>query len=293
MPRSAVRAAGPFVDDDGLASIHVRPSSCPSEASLQPIERGLEPADRRVLCTRGTTVLDAPEPERLRHIDWNATADSLFRHGLARLPRVMSDEECVRLRSLWSEPERFEHDVAIDDDRGRLAYRFFVRPLPSIVAELRGNVYARAVAIANAWQSRLGRAPFPDTHDGFLALCAAEGQQRTTPILLRYESGGFNAPHRDVYGSVFFPLQLVVTLGPGSSESGGGGELVLVDERPGRLRMRRTPTSVGDGVLFATRERPVMIAGVLGLQPVLHGVSEVRAPERFAVGIPFHEFRGT
>jgi hypothetical protein len=50
---------------------------------------------------------------------------------------------------------------------------------------------------------------------------------------------------------------------------------------------------VGDAVLFATRDRPVMTAGILGLQPVLHGVSAVQAPERFAVIIPFHEFRGT
>lgn len=234
----------------------------------------------------------APDPERLRHVDWSATADALFRHGFARLPQVMSGDECAQLRSLWSLPARFEHEVSIDDDRGRLAYRFFERPLPAVVAELRAGVYARAVGIANAWQSRLGRDHFPLTHEGFLARCAAEGQQRTTPILLRYDRGGFNAPHRDVYGSVYFPLQLVVTLGPGSSDEGGGGELVLVDERPGRLRARRMPTSVGDAVLFATRERPVMIAGILGLQSVLHGVAEVRAPERFAVGIPFHEFRG-
>ena len=257
--------------------------------------RGVESAVHREpkLVTADTAAVDTPEPQRLRHLDWDAIADALFRHGLARLPRVMSEAECVSLRSLWGLPGCFEHEVAVDDERGRLSYRFFARPLPTIVSELRTSVYARAVVIANAWQSRLGRDPFPVTHDGFVALCASEGQQRTTPILLRYERGGFNAPHRDVHGSIFFPLQLVVTLGPGSTDEGGGGELVLVDERPGRLRTRRLPTSVGDAVLFATRERPVMIAGVLGLQSVLHGVAEVRAPERFAVGIPFHEFRGT
>lgn len=34
------------------------------------------------------------------------------------------------------------------------------------------------------------------------------------------------------------------------------------------------------------------IAGLYGHQPVMHGVQEVRA-ERYAVGIPFHEYAGT
>jgi uncharacterized protein len=83
-----------------------------------------------------------------------------------------------------------------------------------------------------------------------------------------------------------------VTLGPGSSDDGGGGELLLVDERPGRTRVRRVQTSMGDGVLFTTRERPVVIAGTYGLQAVMHGVATVRSRERFAVGIPFHDYAG-
>jgi hypothetical protein len=35
----------------------------------------------------------------------------------------------------------------------------------------------------------------------------------------------------------------------------------------------------------------VRVAGVLGLQPVLHGLTGVGTTERYALGLPFHEHR--
>lgn len=52
------------------------------------------------------------------------------------------------------------------------------------------------------------------------------------------------------------------------------------------------PTEIGDAVIFCTRDRLTPIAGLYGRQPVLHGVQEVRA-ERFAIGIPFHDYAGS
>jgi len=96
-----------------------------------------------------------------------------------------------------------------------------------------------------------------------------------------------------VHGDVFFPFQLAITLGPASSDEGGGGELVLLDERPGRKkRITQCATSVGDGVVFCTRDRLVPIGGLYGLQAVMHGVTTVTKGERFAVGIPFHDYLG-
>lgn len=97
-----------------------------------------------------------------------------------------------------------------------------------------------------------------------------------------------NALHRDVYGSVYFPLQCAVSLGPAGCEN--GGRFILMDERPGkRKRSREIATAMGDAVVFCTRDRLVSIAGVYGRQPVKHGVSPVTAL-RFALGIPFHEY---
>jgi hypothetical protein len=127
--------------------------------------------------------------------------------------------------------------------------------------------------------------------EAFQRGCAAAGHHRTSPILLRYEPGGFNGFHRDVYGSIYFPLQLAVSLGP--ARSADGGELALIDDRPGkRKRVRALATEPGDAIVFCTRDRLTPIAGLYGRQPVMHGVQEVRA-ERFAVGIPFHDYAGT
>jgi hypothetical protein len=226
-------------------------------------------------------------------VDWSAIDESLTRRGCARVPELLSRAECEALRATWSCSAVFEHSVRYDDDRGRLEYRFFARPLPAIVASVRAAMYPSLARIANRWDGLLGRSPcFPTDHDAFLAQCQAAGQFRTTPILLRYDAGGFNAFHRDVHGEVFFPFQLAITLGPASSDGGGGGELALLEERPGRRRVAHCATSVGDGVVFCTRDRIVPIGGLYGLQPVLHGVTAVLAGERFAVGIPFHDYLG-
>ena len=59
----------------------------------------------------------------------------------------------------------------------------------------------------------------------------------------------------------------------------------------GRLRPRACiDTGAGDGVVFCTRERLVTLAGTGGMQPVRHGVRGVRAQERFALGVPFHNY---
>lgn len=51
------------------------------------------------------------------------------------------------------------------------------------------------------------------------------------------------------------------------------------------------PAGLGEAVLFCTRERLVRVGGVYGLQPVKHGLSEVTSGIRYAMGLPFHEFR--
>ena len=228
---------------------------------------------------------------RTQGYDWEAVAADLRAHGMARLPGLLSVEEYNALIALWDDFERFEHEVAYDSEtEGKVEYRFFASPLPDVVAALRAEVYACAAVIANAWHEVLGRRDrFPPVLENFLAHCREAGQYRSTPILLRYEAGGFNAPHRDIAGKVVFPLQLAVTLGPGCSDDGGGGELVLTDQLPGkRVRQHSLPTSVGDGVLFCTRERLVDVAGAVGLQGVMHGVSPTEGL-RFALGVPFHD----
>jgi uncharacterized protein len=229
--------------------------------------------------------------DRTARFDWDELAGDLTTRGVTRLPALLSVEECVALRSSYTDDTAFEHDVRIDDDRGRLVYRFFKRPLPDVVTALRTEVYARLAPIANRWNELIGDAHrWPATHAMFERAYRAAGHGRTAPILLHYDAGGHNGFHRDVHGSVFFPLQLAVSLGPATL--GDGGEFMLVDDRPGkRKRVRVIPTAIGDAVVFCTRDRLCPIAGLYGRQPVMHGAQEARV-ERFAVGIPFHDYLG-
>ena len=136
-----------------------------------------------------------------------------------------------------------------------MAYRFFTRPLPELVIGLRREVYARIAPIANRWNALVGDVRrWPASHAVFERDYRAAGHGRTAPILLRYEAGGFNGFHRDVYGPIYFPLQLAVSLGPAGL--GDGGEFALVDDRPGkRKRIRLVATGAGDAVVFCTRDR--------------------------------------
>jgi hypothetical protein len=228
---------------------------------------------------------------RTERYDWATVEDELTTRGLARLPALATADECVALRALYTDPARFEHEVRIADERGRVDYRFFRRPLPELVVALRREVYARLAPIANRWNDLVGDARrWPPSHAAFERDYRAAGHGRTAPILLRYEPGGFNGFHRDVYGAIYFPLQLVVSLGP--AELADGGELMLVDDRPGkRKRIRTVATNPGDAVVFCTRDRLCPIAGLYGRQAVMHGAQEVRR-ERYAVGIPFHDYQG-
>ena len=229
--------------------------------------------------------------ERTARYDWDAIDTDLRDRGMARIPHLIHEDECDSMIALWDE-ETFEHEVTRDEpDGGRVSYRFFARPLPELVAELRTELYGRLALIANGWYETLGQSDrFPACLPDFIARCHDAGQARTTPILLRYEPGGYNAPHRDIAGRVVFPFQLAVTLGPGCTADDGGSEFLLVDARPGKkVRDRRLGTGRGDGIVFCTRDRLVKIAGVVGLQPVSHGLTEVVARPRFALGIPFHE----
>ncbi|MGE3172042.1 MAG: 2OG-Fe(II) oxygenase [Planctomycetota bacterium] len=226
--------------------------------------------------------------ERTAPFDWTAIADELRQRGAARLPALLSMDECAALRALWDQ-DVFEHRVVLDaETAGRGEYRFLQPPLPPLVQALRAEVYLRLQPIANAWMELLHRrARFPATLAQFLEECVTAGQRRSTPILLRYPAGGCNAPHRDVAGRVVFPFQLAVTLGP-EPAARAGGALRLCSVRGQKLREHAVSTEPGDGVVFCTQERLVEVAGVVAAQQVLHGVAECTAV-RFALGVPFHE----
>jgi hypothetical protein len=169
-------------------------------------------------------------------------------------------------------------------------YKYFGPPLPATVAALRLHLYRHLAPIANRWMELLGAEErYPPALPGYLARCAAQGQRRPTPLLLRYAAGGYNCLHQDVYGTLAFPLQFTCMLSQ-VGEDYAGGEFLLVEQRP-RAQSRGDVIVLerGEAVIFPNRHRPVRGARGFYRVTVRHGVSRLRSGERMTLGVIFHD----
>ena len=221
----------------------------------------------------------------------DAFGDELDAQGWSLVRGALDAAACESLRAGYEGDTLFRSRVVMQRHGfGRGEYKYFAYPLPPLVQQLRAQLYPRLAPIANRWHERLGLAPrFPHSHAEFIERCHAAGQERPTPLLLRYRAGDYNCLHQDLYGDHVFPLQAVFLLSrPGIDFE--GGELVLTEQRP-RMQSRVcvVPLVQGDLAVFAVNHRPVR--GVRGDYRVAmrHGVSTLRAGERFTLGVIFHD----
>jgi hypothetical protein len=229
--------------------------------------------------------------KRVDSADWDAVAAELNAVGGALLPQLITKAEAATLRGLYPDDHRFRATIDMSRYRfGEGEYRYFDRPYPEPVDELKRALYPRLLPIARDWWHKLGReAPWPDDLDDWLDMCHTAGQTKSTAILLKYGQGDWNALHRDLYGDLVFPLQVVINLSePGVDHT--GGEFLLLEQRP-RAQSRGTATLLPHchGFVFTTRERPVKSARGWSAAPVRHGVSAVRSGERVTLGLVFHD----
>jgi uncharacterized protein len=229
--------------------------------------------------------------KRVDSADWDAVTGDINDFGGALLPQLITKAEAKTLRGLYPDDHRFRSTIEMSRYRfGEGQYRYFARPYPEPIDELKRALYPRLLPIARDWWRKLGRAtPWPDDLDDWLHMCHAAGQTKSTAILLRYGKGDWNALHRDLYGDLMFPLQVVINLSePGIDHT--GGEFLLLEQRP-RAQSRGTATLLphGHGFVFTTRERPVKSARGWSAAPVRHGVSAVRSGQRFTLGLVFHD----
>jgi hypothetical protein len=235
--------------------------------------------------------MDTAVDDRMAATDWRVVAECLRQRPHAALPWRLTPDECESLAARWEEPAAFRSHVDMARHRfGVGAYRYFARPLPPLVDALRRQAYAPLAAIANGWMEALrSRERFPAQFDAFEAQCRRAHQQLPTPLLLRYEAGGYNCLHQDLYGALAFPLQLVVFLSrPGLDYM--GGEFLLVQQRPRAQSVAEViGGEQGEMVVFANRYWPAVGARGVHRTNVRHGVSCVRSGTRFALGIIFHD----
>ena len=236
------------------------------------------------------TVAD-PVRERVLDLDWPQITTDLDDVGVAATGRILSAGECRELISIYDEEPRFRSTIDMARHRfGEGQYRYFAHPLPELVTGLRAAFWPHLLPVARNWADRRGQpAPWPDRFDDWLDQCHAAGQDRPTPLMLRYGPGDWNALHRDLYGDLVFPLQVVIGLDRPDVDY-TGGEFVVVEQRP-RAQSRATANSIarGHGLVFTTRDRPVRSARGWSAAPVRHGVSVLRSGRRHTLGLVFHD----
>ena len=227
---------------------------------------------------------------RVQRLDWKAIEQELGNTGYAKTPPLLTPPECAELIELYTDSTRFRRRIDMARHRfGVGEYQYFAEPLPALVQSLRLSTYSPLAAIANRWMEAL-RQPqrYPADLARFLVLCQEHGQTKPTPLLLRYEAGGYNCLHQDLYGEIAFPLQLTCFLSRRDRDY-SGGEFLLVEQRPrAQSRGEAIATEQGEIIIFATRDRPAVGSrGYYRLQ-MRHGVSRIRSGRRYALGIIFH-----
>ena len=274
-------------------------------ASFRPEQKQF-PRKRRMVCRRVAPYLAGMASETMTasafnplyppDLDWNKLGRSFDTTGHAVTPPLLDAGQCAEICGWWDEAHHFRKRIIMGPrGYGEGEYQYFSYPLPPVLQTLRQKLYAGLAPIANRWAEFSAEAErYPETLEAYLSRCHDAGQQRPTPLLLRYDAGGYNCLHQDLYGPLVFPIQATILLSrPGTGSRQGdftGGEFLLVEQRPRAQSMGAVvPLEQGQAVLFAVHHRPV--AGKRGMRRlgIRHGVSPVRSGRRHTLGIIFHD----
>ena len=229
--------------------------------------------------------------DRVGHADWNAIRVELDSYGCALTGPLLTAQEADDMAALYADDTRFRATVNMGRHRfGEGEYRYFAEPFPDAVVGLKQRsirVYCRSPGTGGASSAAKPRGRTAWTIGWTCAI--PPGRPNPTPILLKYGAGDWNAWHRDLYGDLVFPLQVVINLSdPGVDHT--GGEFLLYEQRP-RAQSRAIATLIPHrhGLVFTTRDRPVKSTRGWSAAPVRHGVSVIRSGQRITLALVFHD----
>src|SRR5262249_58637986 len=107
---------------------------------------------------------------RVAGVDWARGEAELDASGCSVLGPLLSAGECRAVAAAYPDDARFRSRVVMARHGfGRGEYKYFARPLPPLVAELRAALYPHLAPVANRWSEALrDGARFPGTLDEFL-----------------------------------------------------------------------------------------------------------------------------
>lgn len=229
--------------------------------------------------------------ERINGIDWQTATSGLNNSGFALVKNLLNAQECDAMVNGYDNSALYRKTITMQRYRFGLGeYKYFAYPLPHIIQSIREAVYPHIAPVANGWMKAL---TLPQTYPGnfaeFQKICWDNNQTKPTVLLLQYGIGGYNTLHQDLYGDIFFPIQLVLFLNaPGIDYT--GGEFVLTEQVP-RAQSKATVLTPGKGdmLLFTTNFRPVKGSKGFYRVNIKHGVSQVHTGKRHTLGIIFHD----
>lgn len=228
---------------------------------------------------------------RLQNKDWATATENLHEKGYAIVENVLTQKECETLIAAYNADNTYRKTIAMERYRFGLGeYKYFQYPLPDMVTAIRETVYPYIAPVANKWMEVLNiDKRFPPAHSELKALCHAHGQTKPTVLILKYGKDGFNTLHQDLYGDIFFPMQLVLFLNePGEEYT--GGEFVLTEAIPrAQSKANVIQPRRGDMLLFTTSFRPVKGSRGYYRVSMKHGVSPLHSGNRHTLGIIFHD----
>jgi hypothetical protein len=227
----------------------------------------------------------------IQNIDWSTVYFQMNQKGFATINDVLTQQECAELISNYNTPELYRSVISMERYRfGNGEYKYFNYPLPQLIQTLRKELYSALAPLANQWSGVLNlKVQYPNEHEQFIAECNTKNQTRPTPLILKYEAGGFNTLHQDLYGDIYFPFQVVFMLTQFGKEH-EGGELVMVEQIPrAQSKAEVIRLNLGDAMIFTTNFRPVKGTKGYYRAKMKHGVSEVKSGMRFAMGVIFHD----
>jgi uncharacterized protein len=198
--------------------------------------RPAHPGDRSMTTTRtpttvGTSASTTADPtghwaKRVDRADWATITSELDAYGCALTGPLLTPDEAAEIAARYTDDSRFRSTINMGRHRfGEGEYRYFARTLP----RRRRRAEAGAVPAAAVDRARLV--------DQARSRDAVARQPRR--VAGHVPPGDWNALHRDLYGELVFPLQVVINLNaPGVDHT--GGEFLFYEQRPRGCGWRRS-----------------------------------------------------
>jgi len=229
--------------------------------------------------------------EKISAIDWQRVTEEMNEKGYALVLQFLPIQYCEEHIGKYDNSDLYRKTITMERHSfGVGEYKYFKYPLPDLIQTIRSATYPKLTSVANTWMKALNiEIEFPDQFGEFQRLCHDNNQTKPTVLILKYGKGGYNTLHQDLYGDIFFPIQLVLFLNE-PDEDYTGGEFVLTQQIPrAQSRAIVLRPSKGDMLILTTNFRPVKGSKGYYRVQMKHGISEVHNGDRHTLGIIFHD----